>query len=91
MTYAHTSPCSSTSARQGSFPQPLHVAHRWYTEEAFVLSVEVGGVVVAHAVGSTGRIEVFAQHQATGLQEPQLLLELQGAHRRDGLEVVVEP
>jgi len=42
------------------FPQPLHVAHRWDTEEAFVLPVEVRGVVLAHAIGRTGRIEVFA-------------------------------
>src|SRR2546430_6961528 len=37
------------------FPQPLHVAHGWDTEETFVLPSEVGGVVVAHAIGGTGR------------------------------------
>jgi len=47
--------------------------------------------VVAHAIGRTRRVEVFAQHQTAGLLQPQPLLELQGAHRRDGLEVVVEP
>jgi hypothetical protein len=69
----------------------LHIAHGWDAEEAFVLAIEVGGVVVAHAIGRTRRIEIFAQHQTAGLLEPQLLLELQGAQRRDGLEVVVEP
>jgi len=28
------------------------------------------------------RVEVFAQHQTAGFLQPQLLLELQGAHRR---------
>src|SRR6266480_7687154 len=51
------------------FPQPLHVAHRWNAEEAFVLSIEVGGVLVPHAIGGTGRVEVFAQHQMAGLLE----------------------
>src|SRR6266568_2240636 len=80
----------SASACQGPFPQPLHVAHRWDTEEAFVLPIEVGGVAIPHAIGCTGRVEVSAQHQTPGLLQPQPLLELQGAHRRDGLEVVVE-
>src|SRR6266700_7135103 len=82
---------SSASAFPGGFPQLLHVAHGWDAEEAFVLAIEVGGVVVAHAIGGTCRVEVFAQHQTAGLLEPQPLLELQGAHRRDGFEVVVEP
>src|SRR2546428_14114372 len=73
------------------FPQPLHVTHRWDAKEAFVFSIEVGGVLVAHAIGRTGRVEVFAQHQTPGLLEPQPLLVLQGAHRRDGFEVVMQP
>src|SRR2546428_3795468 len=73
------------------FPQPLHVTHRWDAKEAFVFSIEVGSVLVSHAIGRTGRIEVFAQHQTPGLLEPQLFLELQGTHRRDGFEVMVEP
>ena len=55
---------------QRPFPQPLHVAYRWDAEEAFVLPIEVGGVVVAHAIGRTCRVEVFAQHQTAGLLEP---------------------
>src|SRR6266480_7510367 len=82
---------SSASAILRPFPQPLYVAHRRDAEEAFVLPIEVGGVVVAHAIGRTGRVEVFAQHQTAGLLQPQPLLELQGAQRRDGFEVVVEP
>jgi hypothetical protein len=31
----------------GFFPQPLHIAHRWLTEEALVLPIEVGGVRLA--------------------------------------------
>ena len=56
--------------RQCLFPQPLYVAHRWDAEEAFVLSIEVGGVLVAHAIGCTCRVEVFAQHQTAGLLQP---------------------
>ncbi len=47
--------------------------------------------MVPHAIGRTCRVEVFAQHQTTGLLQPQLLLELQGTHPSDGLEVVVQP
>src|SRR2546421_6176491 len=83
------SSCSSASALQSLFPQALHIAHGWDTEEAFVLAIEVGGVVVAYAIGRTGSVEVFAQQQTARLLQPQLLLELRGAHRRDGLEVVV--
>ena len=53
---------SSASAILRRFPQPVHVAHGWDAEEAFVLPIEVGGVVVAHAIGRTGRVQVFAQH-----------------------------
>jgi hypothetical protein len=38
---------------------------------AFVLPIEVGGILVAHAIGGTGRVKVFAQHQMAGLLEPQ--------------------
>src|SRR2546430_4945169 len=85
------SSCSLGSLILHRFPQPLYVAHRGDAEEAFVLPIEVGGILVAHPIGRTGRVEVFAQHQTPGLLQPQLLLELQGAQRRDGLEVVVEP
>ncbi len=61
---------SSASAILRLLPQPVHVAHGWDAEEAFVLSIEVGGVVIPHAIGRTGRVEVFAQHQTAGLLEP---------------------
>jgi hypothetical protein len=51
---------------------------------AFVLPIEVGGVVVAHAIGGTCRVKVFAQHQTASELSPQPLLKLQGTHRRDG-------
>jgi DNA-binding CsgD family transcriptional regulator len=66
-----TSPSAATRyAIQGLFPQPLHVAHGWDAEEVFVLPIEVGGIVVAYAIGSTRRVEVLAQHQTAGLLEP---------------------
>ena len=70
--------------------ESLRVAHRRGAEEAFVLPIEVRGVMVPHAKSRTGRVEVFAQQQAPGLLEPHLLLELQRTHGRDGLEVVVQ-
>jgi hypothetical protein len=50
----------------------------------------VYGVVVPYPVASTGRVEVLTEHKSAGFLEPHLLLELQGAHRGDGLEVMVE-
>jgi hypothetical protein len=44
----------------------------------------VGGVLVPHARGGTGRGKVFAQYQTAGELSPQPLLKLQGTHRRDG-------
>src|SRR5258706_13970321 len=74
----------------GGFPQLLHIAHRWVTEEAFVFPTKVGSIIVAHLIGSTGRIKVFNQHQTTCLLQPQSFLELQGTHCCDRLEVIVE-
>ena len=74
----------------GGFPQPFHVAHRRQAEEPFVLPIEVRGIIITHAVGGTCRVEVLAEHKPAGLLEPQPLLELQGAQRGDGFEVVVE-
>jgi hypothetical protein len=62
--------------------------HGWYAKDIFVFAVEVGSIVIPHTKGSTCRVEVFAQHQAAGFLETRSLLELQGTHRRDGLEVV---
>ena len=59
-------------------PQPFHVAYRWCTEEPLVIAGEVRGVVVAHAIAGTRGVEVVAEHEAAGLLQPQLLLELQG-------------
>ena len=52
------------------FPQPLHIAHRWNAEETFVLPIELRGVVVPNAIGNTGRIKVFAQHETPSLLQP---------------------
>src|SRR5947199_10824919 len=60
---------SSVRQSEGRLPQPLHIAHGWDAEEAFVLPIEVGGIMIPHAIGSTCRVEVFAQHQTAGLLE----------------------
>src|SRR5579871_161044 len=72
-------------------PQPMYIAHGWDAEEAFVLPIEVGNILVAHAVGRPGRVQVFTQQQPARLQKPQPFLILQGTQRCDGLEVVVQP
>ena len=69
---------SSVRQSEGRLPQPLHIAHGWGAEEAFVLPIEVGGILVAHARGRYFSVEVLAQHQTTGLLQPEPLLELQG-------------
>ena len=73
------------------FPQPVHIAHGRDPEETFVLAIEVGGVLVAHAIGSYFSVDIFTQHQTAGLLQSQPLLELRGAQRRDGFEVVLQP
>src|SRR5437660_11240244 len=77
---------SSVTQREGRLPQPLHIEHRGDAKEAFVLPIEVGGILVAHARGRYFSVEVLAQHQTTGLLQPEALLELQEAQRRDGLK-----
>src|SRR6266508_2298715 len=74
----------------GTFPQMFHVAHRRRAEEPLVLAGEVRGVAVPHAVAGACGIQPLAEHETAGLLEPQLLLELQGAHRGERPEVVVE-
>jgi hypothetical protein len=50
----------------------------------------VRGVAVAHAVAGARGVEILTEHKTAGLLQSLLLLELQGAHRGDRLEVVVE-
>src|SRR5262249_50070500 len=81
---------SEAGALRGGSPQPRHVAHRRRAKEPPVLAAEVRGVVIPDAVAGAGGVDVLAEHEAAGFLEPQLLLELEGAHRGDRLEVVVE-
>ena len=70
--------------------QLFHVVHWRGAEEPLVLAGEVRGVAVPHAVTSTRGIQSFAKHQAARLLQPELLLELQGAHCRERSKVMVE-
>src|ERR687889_269751 len=72
------------------FPQPFHVAHRRRAEEPLVLAGEVRGVRVAHSVAGACGVYILTEHETAGLLEAHPLLELQGAHRGDCPEVVVE-
>jgi hypothetical protein len=70
--------------------QPFHVPQRRLSELPLVLPAELRGVVVAHPEAGAGGVQVLAEQDAPCLLEPELFLELQGAHRRDRLEVVVK-
>jgi hypothetical protein len=72
------------------FPQPLNITHGWFTKELFVLTVEVGGIVIAHTIARMGRMQALAEHELTRFLEPELLLKLQGTHGGQRSEVVVE-
>ena len=65
-------------ALHGSLPQPPHVAHGRRAEEPLVLAGELRDVAVAHAVAGASGVEALAEHEAAGLLQPELLLELQG-------------
>lgn len=43
------------------FPQALHIAHQWDTEETFVFPIEVRGVMISYAVGGTCRVKVWSE------------------------------
>src|SRR5215207_2290534 len=77
-------------ALHGRLPQPHHVAHGRRAEEPLVLAGELRDVAVAHAVAGASGVEALAEHEAAGLLQPDPLLELQRAHRRDRPEMVVE-
>jgi hypothetical protein len=51
----------------------------------------MSGIMVSQAVSSTDRVEFFAQHQPAGFLKPEVLLELQWAHRCNGFEMMVQP
>ena len=66
------------------------VTLRRSAEMFFVVAAKVRWVFIAYAEPGARRVQVFAEHQAARFLEPDLFLKLQGAHRRDGLEVVME-
>lgn len=73
-----------------TFPQLFYILHRRRTKEPLVFARDVRRIAIPHAVPGTGRIQTLAEHQPAGFLQPQLLLELQRAQRRDFSEVVVE-
>lgn len=79
-----------SSRLPGLFAQPLYISHGRSPKIPFVLPVEVGGIIVPHSVGRTGRVEIFPQHQTAGLLESQLFLELQRTHGRNRLKVMMK-
>src|SRR5205085_213573 len=67
------------------------ISRRRLAEEPLVLSTKLRGIFVAHPIAGARGIQVFAQHETPRLLEPELLLELQGAHRGHRLELVMKP
>src|SRR5438445_279816 len=81
---------SEADTSRDGVPHPGNIAHRRGAEEPLIFAGKVRGIVIPDAGAGARRIKVLAEHQPAGLLEPQLLLELPRAHRRDRLEVVVE-
>src|SRR6266540_6455882 len=81
---------SAADTSYDGVPHPGNIAHWRCAEEPLILAGKVRGIVIPDARAGTRRIKVLAEHQPAGLLQPQLLLELPRAHRRDRLEVIVE-
>lgn len=56
-----------TGALPGAFPQPLYIPQGWCAKEALVLAVEVGGILVAHAVAGASSVKPLDDHEPAGL------------------------
>jgi hypothetical protein len=69
----------------------LKIADWRFAEQPLVLSGEVGCVLVAHAVAGAGGVQVISQHQAAGLLQADVFLQLQRAHGGHRLELRVKP
>src|SRR5487761_1575624 len=80
--------------RRGSGTGPAADAHRIKagrgTEQAPVLPAELGGAVVADATADAGDVVRAVRQQQSRRLQPDVLLELDRAHRRHRLEVPVE-
>ncbi len=59
-------------------------------ENLFTVAAEVGRIFIADAESGARGVQVFAEHESACFLESYLFLKLQGAHRRDGLEVMVK-
>ena len=70
--------------------QPLDVTHGRLAKRLLVHPAEVRPIVVAHAVSGGRGIGIAGEEESPGLLQAELPLELQRAHRGDGLEVMVE-
>src|SRR6185503_19820318 len=79
-----------TFLRLQAAAEPGDVPLRWGAEMLFVFAAEVRRIFVAHADRGGRGVQILAEHQAACFLEPYLFLELQWAHRRDRLEVMVE-
>ena len=74
----------------GCRSQSSYITHGRITEESFVLSAEVGGVLVADPVPGGRGVQVLAKQETARFLKAKLLLKLQGTHRRNRLEVFVK-
>ena len=67
-----------------------YVTLRRGAEKLFVIAAKVRWVFIAHTEPGARRVQVFPEHQTARFLKPYLFLKLQRAHRRDGLEVMME-
>ena len=81
---------SQTTSVSPIITEPGNVPLGWRSEKLFVLAAKVRWVFVAHTEPGTCRVQVFAQHQTASFLQSYLFLKLQWAHRRHGLEVMME-
>ena len=54
--------------------QPLDIAPGGLAEQLLVLAIEMGRIVIAHAVSGARDVDLTAEQEPTGLLQPELLL-----------------
>ncbi len=66
------------------------IANRRLAEESAVFPVELAGTLIADFEGGTCCIQTLIEHAFSGYMQSKLLLVLQGAHRGERTELVVQ-
>src|SRR5689334_7532979 len=75
---------------RGVSTQLLGILNRRCSEEAAVLATELGRTLVAHLVSHARRLGTVRHQELARLQQPYLLLVLEGTHHRGRLEASMQ-